>query len=287
MKALRSYRKILIMRKVGSTLKDSVWQLVLDTLVEWGRYNKCTINKSVFTIELENGSILLFKGMDDSEKIKSITGITDIWCEEATEFNEEDIEQLNLRLRAKADGLQMIFSFNPVSKANLVFKRWFRKGAVIADDTVIHQSTYKDNKFLPQEYIDNLQEMERTNPVYYRIYALGEFCSLDKLVYTNWGIGMPPESLEGLKPAIGLDFGFVNDLTAFTVSLLDEQDKKIYITCREAREREKRRTWVVWLRYYTFSQDLCYQPYSKCCTAKAHASVEVWTGSHLLSNSSR
>ena len=226
MKALRSYRKVLIMRKVGSTLKDSVWQLVLDILVEWGRYGKCTINKSVFTIELENGSILLFKGMDDSEKIKSITGITDIWCEEATEFTEEDIEQLNLRLRAKTDSLQMFFSFNPVSKANWVYRRWFKDGVIVTDDTVIHQSTYKDNRFLPDDYIATIEKMARTNPTYYRIYALGEFASLDKLVFNNWSIGRI-EDTHDWNLLCGLDFGFTNDPTAFVVSFL--KDNTLFI----------------------------------------------------------
>lgn len=219
LKALVSRRKILIVRKVGSTLKDSVWQLMIDTIIEWGLYSECRINKSIFTIELSNGSILLFKGMDDSEKIKSITGITDIWVEEATELSEEDIEQLNLRLRADVDGLQMFFSFNPVSKANWVYRRWFRDGAIITDDTVIHQSTYKDNEFLPSEYIETIEKMARTNPTYYRIYALGEFASLDKLVFNNWRVGAM-EDTHDWSLLCGLDFGFTNDPTAFVVSFL-------------------------------------------------------------------
>lgn len=226
LKALTEKRKVLIMRKVGSTLKDSVWQLILDTLVEWGQYGKCRINKSVFTIELPGGSILLFKGMDDSEKIKSITGITDIWAEEATEFTEEDIEQLNLRLRAKTDNLQMFFSFNPVSKANWVYRRWFKDGAIVTDDTVIHKSTYKDNRFLPDDYITTIEKMARTNPTYYRIYALGEFASLDKLVFNNWSIGRI-EDTHDWNLLCGLDFGFTNDPTAFVVSFL--KDNTLFI----------------------------------------------------------
>ena len=225
-KALNDRRKVLIMRKVGSTLKDSCWQLVLDTLSAFKVSPYCSINKSTFTIELPNGSILLFKGMDDSEKIKSITGITDIWVEEATEFTEEDIEQLNLRLRAKTDSLQMLFSFNPVSKANWVYRRWFRDGAIITDDTVIHQSTYKDNRFLPDDYIDTIEKMAGTNPTYYRIYALGEFASLDKLVFNNWHIGRV-ENTHDWDMLCGLDFGFTNDPTAFVVSFL--KDKTLFI----------------------------------------------------------
>ena len=222
LKALMEPRKILIMRKVGSTLKDSVWQLVLDTLIEWQLYNECRINKSVFTIELSNGSMFLFKGMDDSEKIKSIVGITDIWAEEATEFTEEDIEQLNLRLRAEADNLQMFFSFNPVSKANWVYRRWFAKDAAITSDTVIHKSTYKDNRFLPEDYITTIEKMAKTNPTYYRIYALGEFASLDKLVFNNWKVGRLPEGhIVEWNLLCGLDFGYTNDPTAFVVSFTD------------------------------------------------------------------
>ena len=225
-KALSQKRKVLIMRKVGSTLKDSCWQLVLDTLSQFHVLTLCNINKSVQTIELPNGSIFLFKGMDDSEKIKSIAGITDIWAEEATEFTEEDIEQLNLRLRAKTDGLQMYFSFNPVSKANWVYRRWFRDGAIIHDDTVIHRSTYRDNRFLPDAYIETIEKMSQTNPTYYRIYALGEFASLDKLVFNGWRIGRI-EDTHDWSLLCGLDFGFTNDPTAFVVSFL--KDNTLYV----------------------------------------------------------
>ena len=225
-KALSQKRKVLIMRKVGSTLKDSCWQLVLDTLSQFHVLTLCNINKSVQTIELPNGSIFLFKGMDDSEKIKSIAGITDIWAEEATEFTEEDIEQLNLRLRAKTDGLQMYFSFNPVSKANWVYRRWFRDGAIIHDDTVIHRSTYRDNRFLPDAYIETIEKMSQTNPTYYRIYALGEFASLDKLVFNGWRVGRI-EDTHDWSLLCGLDFGFTNDPTAFAVSFL--KDNTLYV----------------------------------------------------------
>ena len=50
---------------------------------------------------------------------------------------------------------------------------------------IIH-TNYLDNPFLPKEYVDTLLLMKNTNEVYYKIYALGEFGSLDKLVYNNW-----------------------------------------------------------------------------------------------------
>jgi phage terminase large subunit len=133
---------------------------------------------------------------------------------------------LDLRLRAKVPNLQILLSFNPVSKVNWCYKHWFENGA--PQNTKIIKTTYKDNRFLPQDYINALEAMKDTNPTYYNIYALGEFCSLDKLVYNNWTIGTV-EDTNNLELLLGLDFGYVNDATAFVVAYLDETNKTIYI----------------------------------------------------------
>ena len=226
-KALREPRKILVIRKVARTLKDSCFQMALDTLSKLKILTYCKVNNSTFTIELPNGSSLLFKGLDDPEKIKSIAGITDIVIEEATELTFEEFSQLDLRLRAKAANQQIYLMFNPVSKVNWCYRHWFENGTPA--NTKIIKTTYKDNRFLPQDYIDSLEAMKTTNFAYWNIYANGEFCSLDKLVYTNWRVSdeVPPK---GLFLLVGLDFGYVNDPSAMVVSYLDSENGRIYIT---------------------------------------------------------
>lgn len=229
LKAINHKRKILVVRKTLASQKDSCWRLVMDTLSKWGIYELCDVRITDYSITLPNGSVFLFKGIDDPERIKSIVGITDIWIEEATELQEEDFDQLSLRLRAKVPYLQIILSFNPVSKANWTFKRYFSEGAKVPSDTLILKTTYKDNKFLPPEYIEGLERMMNTNPTYYRIYALGEFCSLNKLVYTNWKVeDFDFRTLKGTT-CTGLDYGFVNDPSALVSSILDEENKRIYV----------------------------------------------------------
>ena len=230
LKSIKESRKVLVVRKFATTLKDSVFQLTTDLLRKWGLYSNCRVNLSTYTITLPNGSVWLFKGMDDSEKIKSITDITDIWCEEATELSIDDYTQLDLRLRALREDLQLIVSFNPVSKANWVYKRWFAEDAAYErGNTMILQTTYKHNRFLPPSYIAALEEKIHTNPTYYRIYALGEFASLDKLVFSNYKIEeFDHAAIQGTL-LVGLDFGFVNDISALVASVLDETNKRIYI----------------------------------------------------------
>lgn len=227
-KACASKRKVLVIRKYGTTLRDSVFQLFMDTLSKWQLLQYCRINLSNYTITLPNGSMFLFKGLDDSEKIKSITDITDIFCEEATELSEDEYTQLDLRLRAMVNGLQLIVAFNPVSKVNWVYRRWFAEKKQYENTLILH-TNYKHNRFLPQSYIDALEDKAKTNYNYYKIYALGEFCTLDKLVFTNWKTeDFDYKDIKG-ELLIGLDFGFINDVSALVASILDNDNKKIYI----------------------------------------------------------
>lgn len=228
-KALMQKRKVLVIRKVARTIKDSVFQMALDTLDKLRLLPQCDINRSTYTIILPNGSQFLFKGIDDGgEKIKSITSLTDIVIEEATEITFDEFTQLDLRLRAKAPDLQIYLMFNPVSKVNWCYKHFFENGT--PPNTTILKTTYKDNTFLPTEYTNALEAMASTNPTYYKIYALGEFCSLDKLVFYNWEVSSTPfEKNASMKLLCGLDFGYVNDPSAFIVSYLDEEAKVLYV----------------------------------------------------------
>lgn len=230
LKAMGSRRKVLVIRKVDRTIKDSVFELITSYLKKWGLWQYCKVNYTTFTVELPNGSLFLFKGLMDSERIKSIADITDIWVEEATELEQEDFTQLDLRLRAMAPNLQYLVSFNPISRAHWIYKKWFSEKAVYdKENTMILRTTYKHNRFLPQSYIKALEDKIHSDPVYYRIYALGEFASLDKLIYTNWETGIYDHTKIPGQLLCGLDFGFTNDPTAFVAAVLNEDEKVIYI----------------------------------------------------------
>lgn len=229
LKSMKYKRKVLIVRKVGATIKVSIWQLILDLLADCGIREYCKVNKSNFEIELPNGSIFLFKGLDDPEKIKSITGITDIVIEEATELTLDDFTQLNLRLRPKEAYPQIYLMFNPVSKKNWVFDYFFSES--IIENALIIKTNYKDNKFLTDDYVQELERLKDRNPAYYRIYALGEFATLDKLIFPVYEVRIiSDEETKDLNRFIGADFGFINDPSAIVWGFLDEKNKTIFVT---------------------------------------------------------
>lgn len=230
-KALREWkkpRKILVLRKVGATVRDSVFADVQATLSYFGILNMCKINMSAFRIELPNGAEFIFKGMDNPEKIKSIKGISDVVMEEASEFTLDDYTQLTLRLRDKAHKQKQIYlMFNPVSKANWVYNAFFVKKP---KNTVVYQTTYKDNRFLDAVTRENIEELANRNEAYYKIYALGEFATLDKLVFPKYTKALlNKDDLRHFTSYFGLDYGFINDPSAFMHVKIDDDRKRLYV----------------------------------------------------------
>ncbi|WP_105155370.1 PBSX family phage terminase large subunit [Streptococcus suis] len=221
-------RKVLFLRKVGSTVYDSIFEDVKQCLDAWDLLDKCKVNNSAYRIELPNGAQFIFKGLDNPEKIKSIKGISDVVMEEASEFTLDDYTQLTLRLRDRKHKQKQIYlMFNPVSKVNWVFNAFFVKRP---KNTVIYQTTYKDNRFLDDVTRENIEELANRNEAYYKIYALGEFATLDKLVFPKYEKRLLNKNkLAHLPSYFGLDYGFINDPSAFLHVKIDDENKKLYI----------------------------------------------------------
>lgn len=115
--------------------------------------------------------------MDDQEKIKSIAGITSVWCEEATELDEIDFNQLELRVRGETSNYkQFIVTFNPISETHWLKARFFD---VPDDETMTLTTTYKDNYFLDDDYVKHLTERVKANANLYKVYVLGEWGKVD------------------------------------------------------------------------------------------------------------
>ena len=221
--------KFLIARKVNKTLKRSVFTLFKNIISRWGLYSEFEFNHTDLTITYRyNGTQLMFTGMDDPEKLKSIEGVTGIWMEEATEFAQEDSEQLDLRLRGETKyPKQIILTLNPISEQHWIKRVFFDDP--IAGVFTLH-STYLDNGFIDSDYKMVMENKRKTNPRYYNIYALGNWGTADGLVFNNVTQRLiRPEEIAGLECVQGLDFGYTNDPTAFHQSYIDLDQKRIFV----------------------------------------------------------
>lgn len=222
-------RKMVFMRKVGETIKDSVFDLAKKSLQSLGIAQDLHITKRPPHItDTETGNEILFKGMDDEEKIKSLNDVTDVWMEEITEFSESEYLQMRIRLRGdKVDNKQLIGTFNPVSSKHWLFPHVEPQGLkeglpddvknfrYLDDDRRVwefekHSYVYVDGKevliitktlVLNTNYQHNIR---LTNQDIANIASVGSRSSYHKVVYQDgrWG-----EVNDGEKYAYNFDEG--------------------------------------------------------------------------------
>ena len=227
LRATREKIKILVCRRTATTIRNTCFSLFKDILAKWRLTPYVKVRESDFNIKFPNGSEIIFMGLDEETKLLSLNNIGCIFIEEAFEVPKSIVEQLNLRLRGKTPNQQILMAFNPISKNHWLYD--FCEVNPPTSFTFIH-STYKDNPFLNAEYIHELEELYKRNPQKARVFCDGEWgIDADGLVFHNWKVQeFNHAEIDGALMC-GLDFGFVNDISAFVASLLDEKNKRIYV----------------------------------------------------------
>lgn len=240
---MRGGRNYLIVRQVARTVRNSVYNEILKVIAAWGVSNLFTISKSEMVITCTNGYQILFGGLDDVEKMKSITPakgvITDIVIEEATETEKATVKQLYKRQRGGKDKYpkRLVLLFNPILQTHWIYEEYFsvigwtdKQSEYKADDgsLTILKTTYKDNKFLTRDDVHDLES--EPDPYYFNVYTLGNWGILGNVIFTRWSV----EDLSSMTDQFtsrkhGLDFGFSSDPAAMVVTHYDRKKKTIYI----------------------------------------------------------
>ena len=174
---------LLVTRQTGDTNRRSTFPLLKQVISNWNLAQHFKINESDMRIKcLLTGNEVAFAGLDDVEKIKSITfesgELTHIWCEEATEMNEADVNQLKVRLRGGKTKKQIVLSFNPIN-----IQHWIKGHFIDSGLATVCFSTYKDNKFLTDDDRKALEDLKYTDEYTYDVYCLGKWGILGKTVF--------------------------------------------------------------------------------------------------------
>jgi phage terminase large subunit len=230
-------RNTLVLRNVARTVRGSCWNEIIKAINTSGASRHFSISKTEMLITCNlNGAQILFAGLDDVEKIKSITPangvLTDIWIEEATETSYDDFKQLEKRLRGESRHPKRItLSFNPIYREHWLYREFFggwTDGATEykGDGLSILKTTYKDNRFLTED--DRLALENEKDPYYREVYSLGNWGVLGDVIFRNWRVD-DLSTFNTDKPLFGLDFGFSSDPAAGVKVHYDRGAKKIYI----------------------------------------------------------
>lgn len=235
-------RNYLICRQVGRTLRGSVFTEVCKVISSWGVSSLFAINKSDMLITCTNGYQIIFAGLDDVEKLKSLTPskgvITDVWIEEATETDKATVKQLYKRQRGGSEKTPKRFtlSFNPIMQNHWIYEEYF-SAIGWADKQTEYKAPDNSLSILKTWYIHNLyltaddiRDLENEQDEYFRnVYTFGNWGVLGNVIFTNWRV----EDLSEMQAQFtnrrnGLDFGFADDPAAMGCTHYDRMHKTIY-----------------------------------------------------------
>ena len=243
-------RSILAIRENDAHIKKSIFSEVTKAISRnnLSKYFRINLTDKTIVSLISNGSMST-SGVKDVEKLKSITPIKGaafdtVICEEATELNPFQFNQILLRQRGKTKfPKRAILLFNPILRSHWIYERFFKpieehvdfnRGREILeyedDELFIHKSTYLDNEHLEEEEKKTLEDMLYHSPEMHNVYALGNFGTFAETVYSDNVVyeDINFDNIRHLPWRIGIDHGF-NDAQTCVISKYDEQNNTIYI----------------------------------------------------------
>ncbi len=212
----RRNRKTLVVRKFYNTLANSVYAQIKAIIYEWGLEDDFDILKSPLSITNRKTNVqIIFVGLDDVEKVKSIQGVDRILIEEATELHTlSELDQLSLRLRGFSE-VQITLMYNPINAHHWLNTEIHHNRPL---EHFILKTTYRDNRFLDANYLQFLESLKFTNPNYYKVYGLGEWGqNQEGLIYPDFEVVSDMPNVQ----AYGLDFGYNDPCALVAIALAD------------------------------------------------------------------
>ena len=198
-----------IVRKSFPSLRRTVMRDFLEVLKNLNLYSEAQHQKTTNEYTFQNGSMVEFFGADDGQKIRGSKRDI-LWANESNELDFEEFNQLNMRTTEK-----LIFDFNPSMNFHWLYD------LVSRPDTKLIHSTYKDNPFLAEAQIKEIENLITVDEGYYKIYALGERGTGKTTIYTHWQY----YEVEGeiTETYYGLDFGFNHPTSLIQVDVFDNK----------------------------------------------------------------
>lgn len=198
-----------IVRATLPALRGSVLRDFKEILLNMGIWSDSSFNKTELIYTLPNGSFVEFFSTDDEQKLRGRKRDI-LFVNEANELSDIEFQQLKLRT-----SLFTIIDYNP----SFTEDHWIC--SVNADPRTYHFiSTYKDNPFLPQNIIDEIESLQWKNPALWRVYGLGQMGALEGVIYDYDTCADVPDEVT----CYGLDFGYTNDPTALVAVSIHNDD---------------------------------------------------------------
>ena len=194
-------KTITIVRKTFPAVRGSVMRDFFEILKNLGIYYEELHAKTTHEYFI-NGNRIEFISLDQPTKVRGRKRDL-LFINECSELNWEDWQQLIFRTTGR-----VIIDYNPSDEYH-----WIYSKVLTRDDCDFYQTTYKDNPFLEQSVISEIERLKDIDENYWRVYGLGERGQSRSLVYTFSTTDKIPDTAKLIGH--GLDFGYANDNAVF------------------------------------------------------------------------
>ena len=192
---------ITICRKTFPALRATAMRDFFEILNKEEIYNPDLHNKSDATYQLW-GNMVEFISIDQPQKVRGRKRDV-LFINEANEINLEDWRQLLLRTTGR-----VLIDYNPSDEFH-----WIYEEVIPREDAEFFRTTYKDNPFLPQSVVMEIERFKTADENFWKVYGLGERGTAQSTIFTHWTeINQIPNEYKLLTT--GIDFGYTNDPTA-------------------------------------------------------------------------
>lgn len=274
LKLMEEQRTALVFREVFETMRESCFELFKTVLRRLNylsdetskkaraRDGKAIAVNSPMEIRFPNGSRIIFKGLDKTEKVKSIHGVSIVWIEEASEIKQSAFVEILGRIREPGKTLHFILTSNPIGRENWLYSYFFTRTDKNGNEKVIqdeeelyarrtlintnlnrknggvyyHHSVPDDNPFLPKSYIARLDEYKETDKQVWLVGRYGRFGASGMRVLPKFTVAKNAKKFKEKVNNIpskfhffGLDFGFEESFNALVSCCVDDKEKVLYI----------------------------------------------------------
>ena len=194
--------RLSVVRKTLPAIRGSVLYDFKDILVRLGIWADANFNKSEMIYTFPNGSFVEFFSTDQEQKLRGRKRDI-LFVNEANELSFVEWQQLAMRTAQFK-----ILDYNPSFSED----HWIMK--LNEESGVYHFiTTYRDNPFLEQTIIDEIESLQTKSPTLWQIYGLGKRAIVEGIVFPR--IEQVAEFPDWCKSEfIGIDFGYTNDPTA-------------------------------------------------------------------------
>lgn len=203
--SLHQRTTVSIVRAGLPSLKRSVYRDFKEIMLSLNIWNDKQINKSDLVYTFTNGSTIEFFSTDNEQKIRGSKRMI-LFVNEANELDFLQWQQLQMRTTDFS-----IIDYNP----SFTDDHWICK-INQEPSTYWFISTYKDNPFLEDKVIQEIESLKNKNPSLWRIYGLGLQAIVEGLIFENV-VELKNDFIPFEKRKHhyrGMDFGYTNDPTA-------------------------------------------------------------------------